>query len=152
MNWINLSDAENKLKENSFEDREALKYLIAFIILYTLIGFGVIKGNILGFISVVLQITITVWGILKVFKTNELGDGKDFFKRYIVISWIVSFRLLLIALFIIIPMTILFKVFEDNLMLGSFSIEDILNLIFGSIFSIIYYSFFVKSIARISFK
>ncbi len=150
MNWIDLSDAESKLIENKFEDKEALKYLIAFIIIYTLVSFGVIKGNILGFISVVLQIIISVWGILKVFKVNELGDGKDFFKRYIVISWIVSFRLFLVALFVIIPMFFLFKFFEGSLVLGYFYIEDIINLIFGSIFSIIYYLYFAKSIKRIS--
>jgi len=152
MNWINLSDAENKLKNDEFSDNEALKYLIAFIILYTLIGFGVIESNILGFISVVLQIIISIWGIMKVFKENELGDGKDFFKRYIVISWIIGFRLFLISLFVLIPFGILFKIFAENLMLWNFSIKDIFNLVFGVIFSIIYYSYFAKSIKRISFK
>jgi len=152
MNWINLSDAENKLKNDEFSDNEALKYLIAFIILYTLIGFGVIESNFLGFISVVLQIIISIWGILKVFKINELGDRKDFFKRYIVISWIIGFRLFLISLFVLIPFGILFKIFADNLMLWNFSIKEIFNLVFGVIFSIIYYSYFAKSIKRISFE
>ena len=152
MNWINLSDAENKLKNDEFSDNEALKYLIAFIILYTLIGFGVIESNFLGFISVVLQIIISIWVILKVFKINELGDRKDFFKRYIVISWIIGFRLFLISLFVLIPFGILFKIFADNLMLWNFSIKEIFNLVFGVIFSIIYYSYFAKSIKRISFE
>jgi len=152
MNWINLSDAENKLKENQFEDKEALKYLIAFVILYTLVGFGVLEGNLLGFISTVLQIIISIWGIQKVFKTNESGDGKDFFKRYIVISWIISFRLFLVMLFILIPVVILFRIFGDNLTFGGFGFQEIINLILGTIFSIVYYFLFIKSIKRISFK
>lgn len=152
MNWINLSDAENKLKNDKFSDNEALKYLIAIVILGSLVGFGVIERNILSFISVVLHIIISIWGILKVFKINELGDRKDFFKRYIVISWIIGFRLFLISLFVLIPFGILFKIFADNLMLWNFSIKEIFNLVFGVIFSIIYYSYFAKSIKRISFE
>ena len=152
MNWINLSDAENKLKNDEFSDNEALKYLIAIVILGSLVGFGVIERNILSFISVVLHIIISIWGILKVFKINELGDRKDFFKRYIVISWIIGFRLFLISLFVLIPFGILFKIFADNLMLWNFSIKEIFNLVFGVIFSIIYYSYFAKSIKRISFE
>jgi len=152
MNWINLSDAENKLKENQLEDKEALKYLIAFIILYTLTGFGVLEGNLLGFINVTLQIIISIWGIIKVFKTNESGDGKEFFKRYLVVSWIIGFRLFLIMLFISIPVVILFRIFGDNLTFGGFGFQEIINFIFGTILSIVYYFLFIKSIKRISFK
>ena len=152
MNWINLSDAENKLKENSFENREALKYLLAYMIFNTLVGFGVIERNVISFISVVLQIIIAVWGIMKVFNANELGDGKDFFKRYIVISWIVGFRLLLVALLITTPILVIINIFANNQILGGFSIKDIVMLFMGIIFSFIYYYYFVKSIKNISFK
>ena len=152
MNWINLSDAENKLKENNFEDKEALKYLIALIIITSLASTKVVEIEWLKNIYILFQIIISIWGTNKVFKLNKKGDGNNFFKRYLVLSWIIGFRLLLISLFIILPFSLLNHIFFSHLQIINIQIKDIFYTVFGLLFSIIYYFQFFKSIKRVSFK
>lgn len=118
--------------------------------MYSLLGFGVIEGNWTGIVSVVLGIALSIWGIKAVFTANSTGDETQFFKRYIVLSWIIGFRFFLLSFIVMIPAIIIIKIFEKQLIFNNTDPVDIFTMLFGFIFTIVYYLQFIKSIKRIS--
>ncbi len=100
MVWFQIKVLENKIKRNEFSDRECLNYLFCYLFLNAL-TLGVIKPNSFYYdhwivaTRVIGYFAINMWGIFLTFKTNKSGDGRDYFKRFIAIYFVISLRLVI---------------------------------------------------------
>lgn len=154
MIWFNIKKTEKKLVENDFSDEEGFKYLLAFSILGVFSIFGSISVNFISFIRLFVNIAITIWGSYSIFKANASGDGKDFFKRYFILSWVIGFRLFLFQLIVIVFSIIIFFIISNgslasdlNSLIGSF-----VSMIISSLFMLIYFLLLTNSFKRVSTK
>ena len=158
MYWINLHALENQIIENRLSNRAALSYVIANALLYHLLLY--IGGHdyegiyLLGCLSVLLLIYAA---IQLNYNTYNRHGGKDFFKVYWAIGWVVGFRLLLLSLVLIFT---LFP-FLFYLLLNSSYAESItqldstlenqgFNLVMEVLFTAIIYILMNRSLKRVA--
>tara|TARA_R110002020_G_scaffold346097_8_gene559970 strand:- start:907 stop:1248 length:342 start_codon:yes stop_codon:yes gene_type:complete len=99
--------------------------------------------------QVLFSIAITVIGSKKTFDINESGDRKDFFKRYLSLSFVTGIRLVFFGLIIAIPIGFTFGALGINPNATPFS-EGLFDLILMAASSIIYYSMLISSFKRVS--
>ena len=158
MYWINLHAIETQIIENRLSNRAALSYLIANALLYHLLLY--IGGDdydgiyLLGCLFVLLLIYAA---IQLNYRTYTRHGGKDFFKVYWAICWVVGLRLLLLSLVLIFT---LFP-FLFYLLLNSSYAESItqldstlenqgFNLVMEVLFTAIIYILMNRSLKRVA--
>jgi len=112
MIWLNLKEAERKLSTNELSDSEGFKYLLGIAMLICIGGYApaqfFLNQTVEG-LDFILSFSITVWGLVKLFKTNNLIDGKHFYNRLFVVSWVIGWR---ITVYFIMPIVIIGDVFK----------------------------------------
>jgi len=89
------------LRNDRITEKESMKYLVVTSVLYILgndsyftIG---LEYSYLDTISTFLIIAITIVGTLYCYSANNIGDNRDFIKRFFCLSLPVSIRLLVIV-------------------------------------------------------
>ncbi len=111
MIWFRVGRLVEQLKSTAtapigkVDDDEALKYLIGNMVILTLGSVGAQiapeattpNPSVIAF-DLVLQITATVAAVIWAFRENRRGDSKDFFKRFICLSFPITLTLGLLAL------------------------------------------------------
>lgn len=158
MYWYNLRDLEKEIVENKLTDKQAFYYLLAFSIIGVIkmyLGDGNETETYISKIEGIALLGITIWGCYLIFNTNSKGDGKDFFKRFWALSWVVGFRLftwlfLVIFIYLIVKFVIERNEIQLTTGLSSDLSEGIGELIIGSAFYIIYYVLLRNSFKRVS--
>lgn len=154
MIWLNINELENKISENKLSEKDGFNYVMAYFIL-SVLSMSFVTHNESAWIKSLncgLIIVITIWGLNSVYKANSEIDGKDFFKRFFAINWVIGMRMLfaLVVLIIIlgIVMGIISLVINSNDMDNSMS-KDLIATGFVSIFEIVYYSLVRNSFRRL---
>jgi hypothetical protein len=157
MIWFNIKELENKISNNDLSDQDGFNYLLAFFILSS-IGYSFSSGNSNGWITFfgcVLSVLINVWGLRSVYAANKDIDGKDFFKRFFAIYWVIGFRLFLATILVGGVLGVLAGILSAKNGIQHMDknpIMDIIFLIFVSMFSVICYLLMIQSIQRIKLK
>jgi hypothetical protein len=157
MIWFNIKELENKISNDDLSDKDGFNYLLAFFILST-IGYSIASNNTTGWITFsgcIISILINIWGLKTIYEANKLIDGKDFFKRFFAIYWVIGFRLFLLTLpvYIIAGIFIAISSIKSGLnRLETNPIRDFVILIFVSLFSVICYLLIVNSVQRLKPK
>ena len=99
MYFIKYNPLKDKLRTRSLPEREALQYLVSFAGLTTLFGvlpmFGVY--NAWDGVSAFLSVATAVGGILYAYSQNAGANGYDLIQKYVVLGWVVSVRVFLVA-------------------------------------------------------
>ena len=100
MIWFNIKNLESKISTNELSDKDGLNYLLANAIV-TVISLGVSGDNDhdrwIKLIGMIILVIITIWGIKAAYNANNDHDGKDFLKRFMAISWVISMRVLAVV-------------------------------------------------------
>jgi hypothetical protein len=142
--------------ENDFSDEEGFKYFLAYSITGVVAtSASATSHNFVAFAGLLAGVLITIWGCLSIFKANSTGDGKNFYKRYFALSWVIGFRLLIYILIIGIPLVIIYGIMSpesfntvdsDSTTLSA----DFATMLISSLVMLIYYLLLTSSFNRVS--
>jgi hypothetical protein len=106
MIWYDIKELEKQLAEGAVDDKSGYHYLIGIILLYTISSYG---GGIdyenywLKSIYIAADLILTIVNLRTTYSINTNGDNKEYLKRYLGLSFVVSIRLLV---YVVIVMTI----------------------------------------------
>lgn len=158
MYWYNLGSLEKDILENKLTDKHVFYYFLASSII------SVISANFVSdyetgpYVSTtrgLVLLLITIWGCYTIFKANSSGDGKDFFKRFFALSWVVGFRCfvwlcLILFVYFSIILVIQRNEIELNTGISGHFPKGTGNFIMGTLFYIIYFQLLRNSFKRVS--
>ena len=152
MIWFDINELEQKLKNGDLSDKDIFNYLLANLIVYSILPYlssndYTIKWLIV--IEIVIAIGITVVGTKRTFDINATGDNKDYFKRIISLSFVTGFRLLVFACVVAIPVALIVSL-VDKTIIAFESMKDLFNLSFTTVAGILYYYMLTSSFRRVS--
>ena len=157
MIWFNIKELENKISNNELSDKDGFNYVLAFFILST-IGYSISSDNTNGWFKLatcVISVLINIWGLRTIYNVNNEMDGKDFFKRFFAINWVIGFRLFIITIIVSIIFGIIvgiLSVKSNTNYLEPNPIKDLFIMIFISMFSVICYLLIINSFRRLKLK
>jgi len=149
MIWFDISKLEDKISRNELSDKDGYNYVLAFSIL-SVLGMSISSqdGNAwIKLLNCVLLVLITIWGLDGAYKANTEIDGKDFFKRFFAINWVIGMRMLVVAFLFGIVLLIISKAIDTPM--DKSPIKELISTIFLSLFSVIYYLLIIKSIRKL---
>lgn len=98
MYWINLAALESQVIHNRLTEEKALPYFIVQFVLILIVmnlPHNASLEDKFIWMDILSGIFLTLWGIRLNFNTYTQRGGKEFFKIYWAIGWVVSIRLLL---------------------------------------------------------
>lgn len=152
MIWFNLKELENRIISDELTDKDGFSYFLASAILGVIGTYLGSQENLITLVGVIVGILLTIWGSYLIFNTNQSGDGKDFFKRYFALSWVIGVRLFVFALigtfvFMIVYMVLISP--EESTYSDS---NDLLTMVISSLFVLVYYFLLNNSFRRVSNK
>jgi hypothetical protein len=149
MYFIHYDPLKERLRNRSIDDREALPYFLLFCVLEVVaISIPAIEyKNKWDYISTVLSLLVTIWGVMYVYRRNGGRRGYDLIHKFVVLGWVVAVRFLTGA--IPIGLAVYFFAWHFGLTGDENTLFDAL---FFTAFEIIYYQRLGKHIADTSAK
>ncbi len=144
MIWFNMKALEHKIASDRLSDKDGFNYLLAFVVVFVvaiIIG-GKIENSWFKFSACLIHALISVWGLNASFNANMGIDGRDFFKRFFAISWIIALRLFFAAIVLIFLLLLIVGAIssEADVDLQELSpLKDLVVVVFGLLFTVIYY-------------
>lgn len=158
MIWFNIRKLEEKISNNELTDKDGFNYLLAFFISISLIFTEIGSDNNVFWIKLLdlfLPIIVTIWGLHTAYNANIKIDGKDFFKRFFAINWVITMRMLgFVLIFLLISEIINGSAslsFREGLHDKS-QFLDIIGLVFTTIFEVVFYLLIINSFRKIKPK
>jgi hypothetical protein len=152
MIWFDIKELETGLKNGALSDKEIFNYLLANLILYSVvpyIGSNDYTTKWLIAIEIVIVIAITVIGTKKTFDINSAGDNKDYFKRFLSLSFVTGIRLLVLVCVVAIPIGII-AYFVDKNLGASENARDLFDIALTAVSGVLYYFMLINSFKRVS--
>jgi hypothetical protein len=150
MIWFNIKELELKLKGGEMSDKDFFQYLLANMILYSVVPYLSDSSStkwILA-IEIVFALAITVIGTKMTFDINSRGDNKDYFKRFFALSLVVAIRLIVFTFIALVPVVVIARIANS---FGTVEgLDDFYNLALTIIFSLAYYYMLTRSFERVS--
>lgn len=144
MIWFNMKELEQRISGNKLSDKDGFNYLLAYTVVLVIavtIG-GKIDSVWFKFSSCLIHALVSAWGLNASFNANVDIDGRDFFKRFFAISWIVGIRLFLVSIVLMFVLTLMVGAItlEADVNLQELSpLKDLITVVFGLLFSVIFY-------------
>lgn len=158
MIWFSLDVLLQKISKDELTDKDGFHYLIAFAITLLVMSFSlnyVLTSIWLRLVEFVLALLITFWGLQAAFDANQNGDGKDFIKRIMAISWVVNMKLLFynfVLCIILATFLAFYAVITGNVPSVDSFILEIAETFYLVLLTLIYYRGIVVSFRRLSAK
>ena len=136
MYFVQYNPLKQKLSSRSLSDGEALPYLILEGVVTVLLYLDISSEGLNAFdlVSVIISVAILIGGTFHVYDRNGGKEGFDLVQKYIVLGWVVGFRVFLasIPLFLMLGVLIGLANIDD-------AISDMLSVICGVAVKLIYY-------------
>ena len=153
MIWFDISKLEKKISKNELSEKDGLNYVLAFFILeaLTMGTDSQVENTWIKLLNCFLMVLITIWGLNKAYKANTEIDGKDFFKRFFAISWVIGMRMLSVIMFIAFLLGAILVIISlaNDTYPGKNLYKDMTATIFMSLFEVIYYLLIINSIRKL---
>ena len=145
MNWLNLKELENKISTNNLTDKEGVDYLLANFIYGSVWSYiASINGlNLNSTINLLITLFVGIFILFKLYSLNNELDGKDFFKRYFAVTWVIRMKLLIVYFIFLFLYLALFDMKEKN------QTAVIISLLFSVTISLIFCVMTIKSFKRL---
>ena len=152
MIWFEIKELEQGLKNGDLSDKAILNYLLANLIMYSIVPY--ISSNDyttkwLIAIEIVVAVAITVIGTKRTFDINCAGDNKDYFKRFLSLSFVTGIRLVVFAFIAAIPVGIILYLVDKSIGENE-NVKDLFNLTMMAVVGIFYYFMLTNSFKRVS--
>ena len=106
MIWIDSQELENRLANGNLSDKEGFEYLLANLIMFTLIPYlphSDFKNELFLWIEAITSILFIVILVRATFHINSNGDGKEYLKRFLPLFFVTATRLVVYAIIAAIP-------------------------------------------------
>lgn len=155
MIWFDIKKLEEKISRNELSERDGFNYLLAFFILsgITMGSNSGIENTGVQLVNCILLVLISIWGLNKAYKANVEIDGKDFFKRFFAVNWVIGIRMLCVLLSVIVIIGVVTGIISHEnsttLIDRKQPFEDIVMTIFSAMLEVIFYLLVINSIRRI---
>jgi len=130
MIWFKVKKLEKGLADGNISDKEGFNYLLINLIMCSIVPYLSIndhKNKWLLILEVTTMVIMTVFGVKKTFDINENGDSKDFFKRFLSLSFVNGIRLVVFVAIAAIPLGIITYIFENTIG-NNKNVKDICSL------------------------
>ena len=154
MYFWKIDKLKDDIVNNKLTQKDEFLYVIVWFILFevalTVSAYTGADENIYDTISTFLDITISLFGIYYAYLKNGANKGKEFLKRYLIISFVVSIRLIIITIPIFFLISVAVIATEDLTSLNIDNLEDILVLLYILIANIIYIYLCAKHIKDVA--
>jgi hypothetical protein len=152
MIWFDIKELELGLKNGDLSDKDIFNYLLANLIMYSIVPY--LSSNDyttkwLIAIEIVIAIVITVVGTKKTFDINAAGDSKDYFKRFLSLSFVTGIRILVFVCIAAIPVGVIVYLVDQSISANE-NIKDFFNLALTAVAGILYYFMLTSSFRRVS--
>ena len=105
--WFDIIELERRLKNSEISDKDVFIYLLIYVIIFVLYSrFGdnnswlFLNNSLFITIYMIMTIAIMIIGVKMTFNINSAGDNKDYFKRFLSLSFVTALRL---NVFLLIP-------------------------------------------------
>jgi len=149
MIWLNIKKMEFKLSANELTDSESFQYLLGIGILMSINVGSQFSNKWAEYLDTILSVLIVIWGLKKLHQTNNLMDGKDFYKRLFGISWVIGWQIIVyLILPIAIVQTIIQEIYGYGLIPDNIATQTIQTIIYALI-TIIYFIMINNSFKRL---
>lgn len=153
MIWYNINELEDLLINGKLSDKVAFNYLFIHIILLTLADYlpKDEDSTWVVWVHLVISLVAVIWGVKKTFDINTKGDNRDYFKRFISLSFVAAIRTLVIGILFAFILVIINLIAEHYVIPSSqFPFwEEITQLVFYALLSVYYFYIFISSFQRI---
>lgn len=149
MIWLDIRKLERELSYGNVTDKQGFNYLLLTFIIWSLTPYMRVEPyleEMLTVVEVIIAIFVTAVALKMTFDINTEGGGRDYFKRFIAISFVVMLRLFLVILAIVIPLAIIgvsLDLAEEP------ETTDFIDFILGILVLLIYYFMVVRYFRRL---
>lgn len=155
MIWFNIKALEKLLINGKVSDKLIFNYLFAHLILITLAGYLPVndhdpKWAVL--VHILISLVAIIWGVRKTFEINREGDGRDYFKRFISLSFVAGIRSIVFIFFILFFIAIGDLIAEKMIPSSAqYSFWQEVSELFGYLlFNVVYFYILITSFKRIN--
>lgn len=153
MIWFDIRKLEEKISKNELSEKDGFNYVLAFFIIkaLTMGTDSQVENAWIKLLNCFLIVLITIWGLNKAYKANTEIDGKDFFKRFFAISWVIGIRMLSVIMFIAFLLGAILVIISlaSDTYLGKNPYKDMTTTIVIPLFEVIYYLLIINSIRKL---
>ena len=154
MIWFDIKQLEKQFVDGDISDKEGFNYLLANMVMFSLTPYLAgdrYQNYWLTFIQFVVDIFITVILIRATFDINTTGDNRDYFKRFLGLSFVTAIRLIVYIIIFLIPTTIIMYFVEKSGTVDKNS-KNIFMLLLSIATAIVYYFMLTNSFRRVNEK
>lgn len=146
----NIRKLENKLISDKVSDKEALNYLIANLLLWTICTcLGSEQSfQLKEFLELLVLGAILIYACKECYKINRSGDNKDFLKRFLALYFVLSIRLLGLLLFFGMIFIIFFQLINSYEFLNGEYFDWILDFL-TIVIEVLFYNLLIRSFKRL---
>ncbi len=106
MIWFDIKQLEKGFINGNLTDKEGFNYLLANMVLFSLTPYLVgdrSENNWLLSIQFVVDIFITIMSVITTYRINTTGNDKDYLKRFLGLSFVITIRLFVYILIVLLP-------------------------------------------------
>ncbi len=150
----NIKELEKLLINGKLSDKLAFKYLFIHLILFTLAGYIPIDSDNPAWsiwVHLLISLVAIIWGVRKTFEINQEGDNRDYFKRFISLSFVAGIRTFVIGLIISFLLVIGNKVAEHMISSsGQYLWIEVSELVGYTLLNIVFFYILIKSFKRVN--
>lgn len=152
---FSIRELENLLIEGKISDKLIFNYLFIQIILLTLGGYLPLYEDFSPWaiwVHLIISLVAIFWGVRKTYDINREGDNRDYFKRFISLSFVAGIRTIVFSLIFILILNVGERVIEEITTSSAKYVlwKNIFDLIGYVIFNVIYFYILITSFKRIS--
>ena len=140
MYFVQYNPLKQKLSSRSLSDGEALPYLILEGVVTVLLYLDISSEGLNAFdlVSVIISVAILIGGTFHVYDQNGGKEGFDLVQKYIVLGWVVGFRVFLASVPVIIILGVIVRVLVLLANIDD-AVSDMVSVICGVAVKLIYY-------------
>jgi hypothetical protein len=152
MIWFDLKELELKLRNGDLSNKDIFNYLLAGLLMESIFSYmkrDDYTSKWLVAIEIIIVIITTVVGMKRTFDINSTSDNKDYFKRYLSLSFVIGIRLVVFVFIAAIPIGIISYFVDKNIGVNQ-NMKDIFNLVIIAATGIFYYFMLINSFKRVS--
>jgi uncharacterized membrane protein len=152
MTWFNIKELERKIINDELNDKEGFDYLLyssVFLTFFTYIGIKEYTNDWLHFLEFIISLVITLAQLKVTYNINAKGGQIDYLKRFFSISFVVGVRLFVYAFLVAFILGIIVAIVDPHIEKDPNN-EEMMELVFISIFGIVYYIQLTNSFKRVN--
>lgn len=152
MIWFDLKELERRLRNGDLSDKDIFYYLLAGLLMESIFSYinrDDYTTKWIVAIEIIIVIITTVIGMKRTFDLNSAYDNKDYFKRYLSLSFVIGIRLVVFVFIAAIPIGIIAYILDSNFGVNE-NVKDLFNLVVMATIGIFYYFMLINSFRRVS--